>query len=68
MRFMALTVITMHPLLLSKMQNNYFYFPTLNNSKKLTLRIQDLIKKTQLLLKIIIFFADVADGATSTKR
>jgi len=29
---------------------------------------QDLIKKTQLLLKIIIFFADVADGATSTKK
>lgn len=28
---------------------------------------QDLIKKPQLLLKIIIF-ADVADGATSTKK
>lgn len=65
---MALTVITVHPLLLTKLQNNCFYFPTLNNSKILTLMTQDLIKKTQLLLKIIIFFADVADGATSTKK
>lgn len=29
---------------------------------------QDLIKKPQLLLKIITFFADVADGATSTTK
>lgn len=29
---------------------------------------QDLIKKPQLLRKIIIFFADVADGATSAKK
>jgi len=65
---MALTVITIRPLLLTKTQTNRFYFPTLNNSKILTLMTQDLIKKTQLLLKIIIFFADVADGATSTKK
>lgn len=68
MRFMALTVIETHPLLLNKMQSNCFYFPTLNNSEILTLMTQDLIKKPQLLLKIITFFADVADGATSTTK
>lgn len=45
MRFMAPTVIKNHPLLLTKMQNKCFYFPTLNNSRILTSMTQYLIKK-----------------------
>lgn len=45
MRFMAPSVIKIHPLLLTKMQSKCFYFPTLNNSKILTSMTQYLIKK-----------------------
>lgn len=45
MRFISLTVIITHGVLLSKMQTNCFIFPMLNNSKILTSMTQDLIKK-----------------------